>query len=122
VRINRLYELGGAFNLTHVQTAVRELLCDCVTQEFRIGAAAAASPNGGGLWRAEIWLKRGRTDAVGENLGRAMRELGIPEPITVRCGLVYHISGKLGRAQVEKAVARALANPVTQDFILSEGH
>jgi phosphoribosylformylglycinamidine (FGAM) synthase PurS component len=120
VRVGRLYELRGSLNLGHVHVAVRELLCDCVTQEFRICHSAGA-PHSGCLWRVEVWLKPTVTDTVGESVCQALRDLGMPE-VSVRCGMSYHISGKCGRNQLDKAVARSLANPIVHRFSLHEAH
>ncbi|MDD5657998.1 MAG: phosphoribosylformylglycinamidine synthase subunit PurS [Elusimicrobia bacterium] len=121
VRVTRLYALDGALNLSHAQLAARELLCDCVTQEFRVGPAPEPAPSGGLLWRVEVWLKPTVTDAVGESLRGALAELGVPEPIRVRCGAAYHVHAKCGRPQIEKAVTRSLANPIIHRFSVSEG-
>jgi len=121
VRVGRLYELRGALNLGHVHVAVRELLCDCVTQEFRICHSTGSGPHSGCLWRVEVWLKPTVTDSVGESVCAALRDLGMPEA-AVRCGLAYHITGKCGRGQLEKTVARSLANPAIQLFLVREDH
>jgi len=118
VRVGRLYDLRGCLNLGHVHVAVRELLCDCVTQEFRICYAAAA-PQAGCLWRVEVWLKPTMTDRTGESVREALRELGIPD-VSVRCGISYHIAGKCGRNQLDKSVPKSLANPAIHRFSLHE--
>jgi phosphoribosylformylglycinamidine (FGAM) synthase PurS component len=121
VRVGRLYDLRGSLNLGHVHVAVRELLCDCVTQEFRICHGAGTAPHNGCLWRVEVWLKPTVTDTVGESVREALRDLGIPD-IAVRCGVSYHIAGKCGRNQLDRAVGRSLANPIVHRFSLSEAH
>ena len=121
VREGRLYDLRGPLNLGHVHTAVRELLCDCVTQEFRICPSAGAAPHNGCLWRVEVWLKATVTDTVGESVREALRDLGLPD-VSVRCGVSYHITSKCGRNQLDKAVARSLANPIIHHFSLHEAH
>lgn len=121
VRVGRLYDLRGPLNLGHVHVAVRELLCDCVTQEFRICHSAGTAPHNGCLWRVEVWLKPTVTDIVGESVCEALRDLGMPQ-VAVRCGMSYHIAGKCGRNQLDKAVARSLANPIVHHFSLNEAH
>jgi len=119
VRTGRLYDLRGALNLGHVNTAVRELLCDCVTQEFRIWHAPGAAPHNGCLWRVEVWLKPTVTDTVGESVREALRDLSIPD-IAVRCGFSYHIAGRCSRQVLERTVSRSLANPIVHRFSLHE--
>jgi phosphoribosylformylglycinamidine (FGAM) synthase PurS component len=121
VRVGRLYDLRGPLNLGHVHLAARDLLCDCVTQEFRIRNATAASALNGGLWRVEVWLKTTVTDTVGESVRDALIDLGLPA-VAVRCGWAYHIEGKCGRNQLDKAVSRSLANPIIHRFIVHEAH
>ena len=120
VRVGRLYDLRGPLNLGHVHVAVRELLCDCVTQEFRLcHGAAAASPNSAERWRVEVWLKPAVADTAAESVRAALGDLGMPE-VAVRCGLAYHIAAKCGRGQLDKAVARSLANPAIHLILVHE--
>ena len=121
VRVSRLYEVRGAINAAQVQQAARELLCDPVTQEFKLtNGGATPVLNGMTHWRVEVWLKPSVTDPVGETVLEGIAEMGLPAPAAVRVGLAYHVSGKCGRNQLEKAVARSLANPVIHRFSVAE--
>lgn len=120
VRTSRIYEIRGALNSGQAQQAAKELLCDCVTQEFRLLTPGPAALNGMNHWRVEVWLKESVTDPVGETVREAIAELGLPLPESVRVASAYHIKGKCGRNQLEKAVLRCLANPVIHRFALSE--
>ncbi len=119
-RVRRLYELRGPLNSGHAQQIARELLCDPVTHEFRLLTGPQTALNGMNHWRVEVWLKPGVTDPVGDTVRRAVAEMGLPEPASVRVGLAYHVAVKCGRAQVEKAAARALANPVIHRVSVTE--
>src|SRR5438309_1564852 len=46
VRTSLVYEVRGPVNSAQVQQAARELLCDAVTQEFRLLSPTPAAPNG----------------------------------------------------------------------------
>ena len=120
VRSSRLYEIRGTVTSAQVQQAARELLSDPVTQEFKIVGAATPVLNGMNHWRIEVWLKPSVTDPVGDTVGHALTEMGIPGPATVRVGTAYHVTGKCGRNQLEKAVARSLANAVIHRFTVTE--
>jgi len=122
VRVARVYQMRGAVNLAHAQQAARELLCDPVTQEFKMLTPTGAVLNGMTHWRVEVWLKPSVIDPVGDSVREAMSDLGLPAPEAVRVGTVYQIAGKCGRNQLEKAVARVLANPVIHHFTVSEAH
>ena len=121
-RTSKLYELRGGLNSAHAQQIARDLLCDPVTQEFRLGAGQEAASNGMTHWRVEVWLKSSVTDPVGDTVRSAIGEMGLPTPETVRVGTAYFIAGKCGRAQLEKAVARGLANAVIHRVTVSETH
>src|SRR5207244_4237249 len=82
VRSCQIYEIRGPLNLGHIHQAARELLCDGVTQEFKL-ASPAPVLNGMNHWRIEIWLKHSVTDAVGESVREALIELGLPAPASV---------------------------------------
>jgi phosphoribosylformylglycinamidine (FGAM) synthase PurS component len=121
VRASRVYELKGPLTAAQVQQAARELLCDPVTQEFRVfGSSQTPVLNGMNHWRVEVWLKSSVSDPVGDTVLAALLEMGLGAPETVRVGTVYHVSGKCGRNQLEKAVARSLANPVVHRFSVAE--
>ncbi len=121
-RVSRVYELRGALNVGQLQQVARELLADPVTHEFKFPQPANAVFNGQNFWRVEVWLKASVTDPVGETVRAAIAEMGLPEPQSARVGQVYHLSGKCGRNQLEKAVARSLANQVIHKVIVSEAH
>lgn len=121
-RTSRLYELRGGLNSAHAQQIARDLLCDPVTQEFKLVTPAEAVLNGMSHWRVEVWLKGSVTDPVGETVREAAGEMGLPRPDVVRVGTAYHIAGKCGRNQLEKVVARGLANPVIHKVTITETH
>ena len=122
VRTSRVFEIAGVLNAGQVQQLARELLCDPVTQQFELVGASAPVSNGMSHWRVEVWLKPSVTDPVGDTVRRAMTEMGLPEPSSVRVGTAYHIAGRCGRAQLEKAVSRTLSNPVIHRVSVAEAH
>jgi phosphoribosylformylglycinamidine (FGAM) synthase PurS component len=120
VRVRRVYVLRGPFSNTQAQQIAKELLCDPVTQEFRLLSTATPVLNGMNHWRIEIQLKNSVSDPVGETVGAAVASMGLPKPETSRVCLAYHIVGRASRGQIEKAALRALANPVVHDICVSE--
>jgi len=122
-KVSRLYELHGPLNQAQLHQAARDLLADPVTQEFKVVQPATGPVlNGMNSWRIEVWLKPTVTDPVGDSVKAALADLGIPAPERVRCGTAYRLMGRCGRAQLEKAVSRALANPVVHNFTVTEEH
>ncbi|MDE2490907.1 MAG: phosphoribosylformylglycinamidine synthase subunit PurS [Elusimicrobia bacterium] len=122
VRVSRLYEIKGAITATQVQQAARELLCDAVTQESRVVNPGTPPLNGMNFWRVEVWPKPTVADPPGETVRDAIAEMGLPRPDSVRCALVYRLLGRSSRAVIEKAVEKALANPLIHRFVVSEAH
>lgn len=122
VRIGRLYEVSGALSANQAHQAGKDLLCDAVTQEFRLVPPAPAPMNGMNFWRVEVWLKPTVSDAVGATVAEAIVEGGLPRPSSARCGMLYLLDGRAVKAQVEKAVARSLANPLIHRVVVTEAH
>src|SRR4051812_15929288 len=71
-RTSRLYELRGGLNSANAQLIARDLLCDPVTQEFRLVSAAEPVLNGMSHWRVEVWLKASVADSVGDTVRAAI--------------------------------------------------
>ena len=122
VRVSRLYRLQGPLNASQAQQAARELLCDPVTEDYRLASPGTAVSNGMTHWRVEVWLKDSVTDPVGETVAAALAEMGLAKPSSVRVGTAYRIAGRCHRAQLERAVTRSLANPVIHAFTVAEAH
>lgn len=121
-RLSRLYELKGPLSANQVLQAARELLTDSVTQEHRVVAPMPAPMNGMNSWRVEVWLKATVTDPVGETVLEAVAESGLPRPESVRCALVYRLSGRTSKPALEKAVLKCLANPLIHRAVVTEAH
>lgn len=121
VRASRIYEIRGSFTAAQANQAAKELLCDPVTQEYRL-LSQTPSLNGMNHWRVEVWLKPTVTDTVGESVKNALIDMGLPEPQTVRSAIAYRITGKCGRNHIEKAVTRALSNPLIHMLHVAEDH
>ncbi|MBI4376835.1 MAG: phosphoribosylformylglycinamidine synthase subunit PurS [Elusimicrobia bacterium] len=122
LRSGKVYEIRATFNMSQVQQAARELLCDGVTQEWKVLNPGPPHFNGMSHWRVEVWPKPSVTDPAGETVRTALSENGLPQPEWVRVGSVYHITGKCHRNQLERAVWRSLANPLIHRVSVTEAH
>jgi phosphoribosylformylglycinamidine (FGAM) synthase PurS component len=78
--------------------------------------------NGMNFWRVEVWLKPTVSDPVGATVIEAIGEGGFPRPTGARCALLYLLNGRAVKAQIEKAVAKSLANPLIHRVVVSEAH
>jgi phosphoribosylformylglycinamidine (FGAM) synthase PurS component len=121
-RVSRLYEIKGPLSANQVLQITKDLLCDGVTQEYRVITPAPAPMNGMNFWRVEVWLKSTVTDPVGETVRETIISMGLPAPETVRCALVYRIAGRTTKVNLEKAVLKCLANPLIHRAVISEAH
>ena len=122
VRVGRLYELQGPLSATQAHQAGKDLLCDAVTQEFRIVSNTPAPMNGMNCWRVEIWLKPTVCDPVGQTVIEAVVEAGLPRPVSARCAMLYRLNGRAMKQQLEKAVSKSLANPLIHRIVVTEAH
>ena len=122
VRMGRLYEISGGLSANQAHQAAKDILCDAVTQEFRLVPASPAPMNGMNFWRVEVWLKPTVSDPVGATVVDAIAEGGLPKPTSARCALLYLLNGRATSAQVEKAVAKSLANPLIHRVVVTEAH
>ena len=121
-RVSRLFEIKGPISANQVLQATKDLLCDAVTQEFRVIAPTPAPMNGMNSWRVEVWLKPTVTDPVGETVREAIADMSLPRPDAVRCAMVYRLSGRTTKVQLEKAVLKTLANPLIHHAVVTEAH
>lgn len=122
VRMGRLYEISGGLTANQAHQAGKDILCDAVTQEFRLVPASAAPMNGMNFWRVEVWLKPTVSDPVGATVIEAIVEGGLPKPTSARCALLYLLNGRAVKAQIEKAVSKSLANSLIHRVVVTEAH
>jgi len=113
VRVSSLYEIAGRLTPSQVDLLGRSLLCDPITQEFRLDLSAS-SPAFliGPHWRVEVWPKPQVTDPVGDSVRKAIVDMGLPEPESVHTGTAYQITGRITPNQLEKIVTKLLSNRV----------
>ena len=119
-RVSRVYEVKGPISAGQVLQATKDLLCDAVTQEYRVLAPVNPPANGMNFWRVEVWLKPTVTDPVGETVRDAIADMGLPRPDSVRCAMVYRLCGRSNKPQLEKAVSKCLANPLIHRAVVTE--
>lgn len=122
VRMGRIYEISGSLTANQAHQAGKDLLCDAVTQEFRLVPASPAPMNGMNFWRVEVWLKPTVSDPVGATVVDAIAEGGLPRPTGARCAMLYLLNGRAVKAQIERAVAKSLANPLIHRVVVTEAH
>lgn len=113
VRVAHLYWLEGDLDASGVQLLATRLLTDAVSQEYRFSGDAAETG-----WAAEIHLKAGVTDAVGESVLKGARDLGIHGLRRVATGNKVYFLTPLTREDVARLCERLLVNDVVQTYQL----
>ncbi len=71
-------------------------------------------------WEVRISYKKGVLDSEGESTLSGLKTLGFNNVDNVKAAKVYLIEGNLTRRDVEEMCERLLANPVSQDYSISE--
>ncbi len=71
-------------------------------------------------WEVRISYKKGVQDSEGESTLSGLRTLGFEAVKSVGTASVYVIEGDLGLEDVEEMCERLLANPVSQDYSITE--
>jgi phosphoribosylformylglycinamidine (FGAM) synthase PurS component len=113
VRVSALYAVTGRYSLSQMEHISRGLLCDPITQEYRLDHSTPSTAFlVGPHWRVEVWLKPQVTDPVGETVRKAVGDLGLPVPESVRTGTAYQIVGRIHQAQVDRIARKLLGNPL----------
>jgi len=69
-----------------------------------------------GWRRVEVWLKDSVTDVPGESVKKAIADLGLKEPESVRCGTAYLLKTPASGRQIENAVKKTFVNPIVNTF------
>ena len=107
VQVSDVYYVSGDLSSEQVEMIARELLCDPVTEEYRIGKGEESA----GVF--EILYNYGVTDPKEESVRKAIADLGI-EIQSVKTGNSYVIKGEFDRDQLIKKAELFLFNPLIQ--------
>ncbi len=111
VRSAKIYAVRGPLTLSHVHQAAKELLCDAVTEDYKI-LSSQTPASGSRRVRVEVWLKPEVSDPVEDSVLLAFACAGLPKPSSARQGTVYYIEGRVAQATLEKTLVRWIANPL----------
>ena len=115
VRTAALYRIRGELTRQQIEDIAVRLLEDPITQLHTIRHASAPTPALLGAPSVEVWPKPGVTDALGESVQLAIKDLGIAGAEQVRTGLKVHISGRLTSGELEQIAKELLSNALVND-------
>ena len=112
VKYSPVYLVEGELTRQEAERISSRLLIDPITEEYVINSGAAVS--GGGI-AAEIWLKKGVTDTVADSVAKAVKDIGIDEPLSIKTGHKFEFKGKTSAADVRQAALKLLYNPMIEE-------
>lgn len=114
-RIDAIYRLEGEPSAADVEKVTAELLCDPVVEK----AAVDAKPASAKTLFADVWYKPGVTDAVGDSVLKAIRDLGIESVRKAAAGTRYEFSlkgsGDGAEQRISEFVNKQLLNGLVQE-------
>lgn len=119
VKVSQLYRITADSSQQEIDLLCGKLLSDPVTQRY-LAVAAGRKTVPKGKYVVEVWPKPGVTDAVGESVMKAGKDMGIRGLLNINTGLRYYISGtaELTAEKIDTICGRLLANPVIQTYTI----
>ena len=113
VVISQLYRIESSLTAAEIRSLAKNALTDPVVQDFKVYAKDTAKHQG---YAVSVWYKSGVTDATGDSVLIACKDMGIKGIDTVSTGAKYVIKGKLKPADIKRICERMLANTVIQTY------
>ncbi|MCP4481505.1 MAG: phosphoribosylformylglycinamidine synthase subunit PurS [bacterium] len=117
LKTERLYKINVEMSCDELNLIAQELLVDPVTQDYRVASTDRESPYQD-VYLADIWLKNGVTDPVGETIERGIRTIGINHQANVHTGSRYLISQEVDKQEVDELIRKLLMNSVIHEYSL----
>jgi phosphoribosylformylglycinamidine synthase len=109
VKYSPVYLIEGELSRQEAERISSRLLIDPVTEQYAI------NPAGKGALSAEIWFKKGVTDTVAESVAKAVKDIGISQPLKIKTGHKFGFQGKTTSAAVKQIAVKLLYNPMIQE-------
>jgi phosphoribosylformylglycinamidine (FGAM) synthase PurS component len=117
--VSFIYRLEGAMSAEEIEKIAREILCDSVVEQFKVNSR----PSDKETIYADVWYKQGVTDAVGDSVMKAVRDMGIQSVRKASAGTrtIFHsmMGPWSGDATLETTVRhftnQNLLNPLVQE-------
>ncbi|GIX06814.1 MAG: hypothetical protein KatS3mg115_1217 [Candidatus Poribacteria bacterium] len=116
VRLAHWYRLYGSLNRQAAERLARELLSDPIAQEVALDRDPI--PLDRVAWIAEIGLKPGVTDPVGESVLKGARDLGVQGLERVETGRRVYFLGEADQETIARICNALLVNEVVHTLRL----
>ena len=113
-KTEHIYKIEGTLSEQDLLKIGEDLLVDPIIQNFQVNTkdTDARYKN---FYIADVWLKKGVTDTVGETIENSIKTLGINAETRVNTGFRYLLPNKLDKKLVEEMVVKLLMNGVIQE-------
>lgn len=131
VQTAQLYYFTGKLSKLQLKVIAEKLLTDPVTQKYKISRIVnnkvaterlsklpptSRDIRRHGRTQIDVWFKPGVTDAVGESVVKAIKDMGIEGMISVKTGNRYTLYGHFSRVDLNRISTRILSNTVVQEY------
>ena len=117
-RVSSMYWLSASLPKSDVELLATRLLTDSVLQDYALDDLLCPAVGDAWTWVAEVRLKMGVTDAVGESVIKGARDLGVESLDRVATGSRIYLGGGLDEASARRVCERLLVNDVIQIYEL----
>jgi len=111
VSYSQVYKIDGAISRQQAERISSRLLIDPITEQYSIDTAPGRS---GGL-SVEIWLKKGVTDTVAGSVAKAVKDIGVAEPLKIQTAHKFLFKGRVSPAVLKQVARKLLYNPMIQE-------
>ncbi|MGA2090994.1 MAG: phosphoribosylformylglycinamidine synthase subunit PurS [Endomicrobiales bacterium] len=113
----QVYRFEGNLSDVDLKAIAQKLLVDPITEEFGICNAPRTSKSG--VYSIYVWLKPGVTDTVADSVAKALRDMGVVTPVTIKTGHRFTFEGSISLAAVRRLVERMLVNTMVQEYTVN---
>ena len=113
-KTEHIYKIDGDLSEQELFKIADELLVDPIIQKFQVNTKDT-DERYNGFYIADVWLKKGVTDTVGETIEKSIKTLGINVETRVCTGFRYLMDGKLDGKLLDEMVKKLLMNGVIQE-------
>ncbi|MDR0676011.1 MAG: phosphoribosylformylglycinamidine synthase subunit PurS [Elusimicrobiota bacterium] len=114
-RVEHLYSLDGNLEIRDLNIIAKELLVDPIIQNYKINTSFK-SKEYINFYIADVWLKKGVTDSVGETIEKSIKSLGINKEIKVKTGIRYLIEKKKDIKEIREIIEKLFVNSIINEL------
>jgi len=122
VGYSSVYKIEGGLSRQEAERIAGRLLIDPITEQYSILQETGPRPGQEGREAiarvVEIWLKKGVTDTVADSVSKAVKDIGINEPLKIKTGHKFVFTGKISPVSLKRVAQKLLYNPMIQECLI----